>query len=149
MAKKIETPVIEPALDPAKLLETARETAEQNLSAVKANFEKTQTVLTTLQKDAEQGLESVQAKSGKVSMALIDTVRSNTEAGLKHAEKLVGVKSVAELIELQTGFVRAQAENALETAKSLQALTQNTAKELLEEAKTATEKTVSEFRKFA
>ncbi|MEL6919475.1 MAG: phasin family protein, partial [Pseudomonadota bacterium] len=130
-------------------LEQARATAEENLNAVKANFEKTQSVLTSMQKEAEESLETAQAQSGKISMALIDTVRTNTEASLKHAEKLVGVKSVAELIEIQTSFLRAQAEHAMETSKSLQSLYQQAGTEMMEDAKSATEKTMAQMKKFS
>ncbi|MEL6436065.1 MAG: phasin family protein [Pseudomonadota bacterium] len=145
MAKKTTTP--ETTLDPAKVLEQVRETAEQNLAAVKDNFAKSQNVLTTLQAEAEDGVAVVQDQTSKISMALIDVVRKNTEASLMHAEKLVGVTSIAQLIELQTGFLRQQAENTLETTKNLQTLYQDAGTQMVGDAKDAAEKAMSELRK--
>ncbi|MEN0002183.1 MAG: phasin family protein [Pseudomonadota bacterium] len=133
--------------DPAKMLEQVRKAAEDNLAAVKDNFEKAQNLLTSLQKDAEDSLESVQAQGAKISMAVIDTVRQSTEANLKHAEKLVGVTSIAELIELQSSFLRSQAEQTMETSKSMQAMYQEAGTEMLNDAKSAAEKTLSDLNK--
>ena len=61
-------------------------------------------------------------------------------------EKLVAVKSIADLVELQTAFVREQAEKAVDTAKTMQDLYQKAGEEMSAPAKAAAEKAMNALK---
>ena len=132
--------------NPAEYLDQFRTMAEDNLNKSKAAFEKAQSMFEDVQKEAEAGLHSAQAHSSKISLAAIDTLRDNTESAFKHMDKMVGVKSVAELIELQTAFVREQAEKAVDTAKNMQGLYQKAGEDMAAPAKAAAEKAMGALK---
>ena len=96
--------------NPTEALDQFRTFAEESLSKSKEALEKAKAAFDDVQKEAEAGLHSAQEHSAKISLAAIDSMRTNTESTFTHLEKLVGVKSVAELIELQTAFMREQTE---------------------------------------
>lgn len=150
MAKATKAPesafTFAPTVDPAQVFETVRTVAEDNLAQSKANFEKAKAVLDDMQKETEAGMNAVKAQGDKLSAAAIGAVRSNTEATLNHFEKLMGVKSVAELVELQTAFIRAQAEAAVDSAKTMQTLYQEAGTSMAEDAKAMAEKTMKSFK---
>ena len=62
-------------------------------------------------------------------------------------EALLGVKSVSEFFELQTAFIRKQAELAIEQAKSMQEATRKVAENVTKPGKDAAEKVISGFKK--
>ena len=73
-------------------------------------------------------------------------MRTNAESSLSHMEALLGVKSVAELLELQTAFTRKQAEVAVEQMKSMQETSRKVAEEVTKPSKDAAEKVASIFK---
>jgi hypothetical protein len=62
-------------------------------------------------------------------------------------EALLGVKSLSELLDLQTAFIRKQAEVAVEQAKTMQEATRKVAENVAKPGKDAAEKVVSTFKK--
>jgi hypothetical protein len=62
------------------------------------------------------------------------------------AEALLGVKSPAEFFELQTSFIRKQAELTVEQAKSIQETTKQVAEKLAKPSKDAAEKAMASFK---
>jgi hypothetical protein len=73
-------------------------------------------------------------------------VRSNTESSLAHLESLLGVKSVSELFELQTAYLRKQAEAAVEQAKAFSETSKKVAETITKPGKEAAEKAMSSFK---
>jgi len=61
-------------------------------------------------------------------------------------EALLGVKSVAELFELQTAFLRKQAEVTVEQAKTMQEATRKVAEQVAAPGKSAAEKAMKGFK---
>lgn len=145
-AEAAEMFTMKAATNPAEVVESFRSMAEETLAKSKETFEKSKAVLDDVQKDAEAGLHTAQAHAAKISLAAIDTLRSNTETAFKHLEKLVGVKSIADLLEVQSAFVRAQAEKAVDDAKAMQALYQKAGEEMTAEGKAAAEKAMGAFK---
>lgn len=132
--------------NPTEMIEQFRSLAEENLAKSKTAFETAKSAFDDVQKEAEAGLHSAQEHSSKISLAAIHTMRANTESTFSHLEKMVGVKSVAELIELQTAFVREQAERAVDNAKTMQALYQKAGEDMTAPAKAAAEKAMSAIK---
>jgi hypothetical protein len=73
-------------------------------------------------------------------------MRTNAELSLSHMEALLGVKSIAELVELQTAFIRKQAEVTIEHAKSIQETAKKVTETVTKPGKEAAEKVMSSLK---
>jgi hypothetical protein len=92
------------------------------------------------QKSMEQSKEAYHQGSLQLSKKAIDAMRSNAEAGFQHLDKMMSAKSFAEVIEMQTAYVRKQIEMATDQSKDMQALTQSVAKDMMKPGRDAFEK---------
>jgi phasin len=117
-----------------------REFAEKGVAQTKDAYEKIKAV-------AEQNtamLETVYSTASKGSteygLKVIEVARTNTNTYFDFVEKLFGVKSPSELIELATAHSRAHFETATAQGKELAALAQKVATETAEPIKTGVEK---------
>ena len=134
------------ALDPSKLSESFREFAEKGAVQTKEAYAKMKEAAEDATKTVEATLESAQAGSVELGLKAIDALRTNAENSLSHMEALLGVKSVAELFELQTAFLRKQAEVAVEQARTLQETSKKVAEKVTAPGKTAAEKAMKSFK---
>lgn len=134
------------AFDPSKMSESYREFTEKGLSQSKEAYDKMKSAAEDATKTIEQTLETVQAGTVEMGLKAIDQVRSNTDQSLTHLEALLGVKSVSEFIELQTAFLRSQAESAVDQAKSFQEASKKFADDVSKPGKAAYEKAAKTFK---
>ena len=134
------------SIDPAKLSESFRDFAEKGAAQTKEAYAKMKEAAEDATKTVEATLESAQAGSVELGLKAIDALRTNAENSLSHMEALLGVKSVAELFELQTAFLRKQAEVAVEQAKSLQETSKKVAEKVAAPGKSAAEKAMKSFK---
>jgi len=72
-------------------------------------------------------------------------MRANAEANFSHLEAMAGVKSLSELLELQTAYMRKSYEMAVEQAKDMQAASSKAAEDVAKPARTAFEKAMKEL----
>ncbi|KQS90990.1 MULTISPECIES: phasin [unclassified Rhizobium] len=135
------------SFDPTKVTETFRDFAEKGAAQSKEAYAKMKTAAEDATKTVEATLESAQSGSVELGLKAIDALRTNAESSLSHLEALLGVKSVSELFELQTAFVRKQAELAMEQAKSMQEATRKVAETVAKPGKDAAEKAFAGFKK--
>jgi phasin len=135
-----------PAMDTAPFADQFRTFAEQGLAKSKEAYETMKTSVEDAQKSVETTMETAQAQSSKVSLAAINAMRANTEAGFAHLEKLIGVKSLAEAFEIQSAFVRKQAEMAVDQAKEMQTVSKEAVDALSAPVKAATEKAMASIK---
>ena len=112
-----------------------REFAEKGVAQTKDAYEKIKAV-------AEQNtamLETVYSTASKGSteygLKVIEVARTNTNTYFDFVEKLFGVKSPSELVELTTAHSRTQFETATAQGKELAALAQKVATETAEPIK--------------
>jgi phasin len=134
------------AIDPSKLSESFREFAEKGAAQTKEAYAKMKEATEDATKTVEATLESAQAGSVELGLKAIEALRTNAENSLSHMEALLGVKSVAELFELQTAFLRKQAEVAVEQARSLQETSKKVAEKVAAPGKSAAEKAMKSFK---
>ena len=134
------------SIDPAKLSESFRDFAEKGAAQTKEAYAKMKEAAEDATKTVEATLESAQAGSVELGLKAIDALRTNAENSLSHMEALLGVKSVAELFELQTAFLRKQAEVAVEQAKTLQETSKKVAEKVAAPGKSAAEKAMKSFK---
>ena len=134
------------SIDPSKISESFRDFAEKGAAQTKEAYAKMKEAAEDATKTVEATLESAQAGSVELGLKAIDALRTNAENSLSHMEALLGVKSVAELFELQTAFLRKQAEVAVEQAKSLQETSKKVAEKVTAPGKSAAEKAMKSFK---
>lgn len=134
------------AFDPSKISESFRDFAEKGAQQSKDAYAKLKTAAEEAGKTVEATVQNAQAGSVEIGLKAIDVLRTNTESSLSHLEALLRVKSVAELFELQTSFIRKQAEVSAEQAKSLHETTKKVAEKLAKPAKDAAEKAAASFK---
>ncbi|MEM9106449.1 MAG: phasin [Pseudomonadota bacterium] len=133
-------------MDPSKMTESYREFAEKGLVQSKEAYDKLKIAAEDATKTVEQTLESAQSGTVELSMKAIEAVRTNADNSLTHIEALLGVKSVAELVELQTSFIRKQAETAVDQAKDIQDAARKVADKVSKPGKAAYEKAAKNFK---
>ncbi|MDF1606591.1 phasin [Hoeflea sp. YIM 152468] len=135
-----------PKFDVSKMTDGYREMADRSITQTKEAYAKVKTVAEDTTKAIEATLETAQSGTVELSLKAIDAARGNAEHSLSHMEALLGVKSVAQMIELQTAFFRKQAEMMVDQAKVMQEATRKVADEVSKPAKTVTEKAMGEFK---
>ena len=141
--KKTATPdafAFAAAFDPSRMTESYRDFAEKGMAQSKDAYDKMKATAEDATKTVEQTLETAQAGSVEFSLKAIDAIRSNTDKSLSHLEALLGVKTVAELFELQTAFVRSQTEAAVDQAREMQDAMRKLAEDVTHHGKAAYEK---------
>ena len=134
------------AFDPSRFSDTFRDYAEKNAFKTKEALAKVKEATEEAGKTVEATLQNAQAGTVELGMSAIGMIRANTESSLAHLETLLGVKSVSELFELQTAFLRKQAEAAVEQAKALSETSRKVAENVSRPGKDAAEKVVTSFK---
>lgn len=134
------------AFDPAKLTDGYRDFAEKSMAQSKENYAKIKTAAEDATKTVEATLESAQAGTVELGLKAIDFLRAQTDNSLSHMESLLGVKSISELVELQTAFIRKQVELGVDQAKTMQAASRKVAEEVAKPGRTAVDRVVKEFK---
>lgn len=144
-AKTAET-IEFPTFDADKTADQFRAFAEKGVEQSKEAYAKMKTGAENAQKAMESTLETARAAGSEFSMKSIAAARANTEAGFAHLEALVAAKSLSEVIELQTAFLRKAVETAVEQGKDFQAASTKAAEEVSKPMKEAFESIVKELK---
>jgi phasin len=123
-----------------------REFAEKSVSQCKDNWEKMKAV-TEEATDVIEGSYATATKGcADYGLKVIEAARANTNANFDYASKLLGVKSLSEMLELSTAHLRSQYETLTAQTKELTALAQKVTTETTEPLK---ESFSSAFKKAA
>ena len=134
------------SFDPSKFTESFRDMAEKSSVKTKEALSKVKEATEEAGKTVEATLQNAQAGTVEFGRKAIDMLRTNTENSYAHLEALLGVKSVSELFEIQTAFIRKQAELAVEQAKSIGETSKKVAENVAKPGKDAAEKAMSAFK---
>ncbi|MBU4528908.1 MAG: phasin family protein [Hoeflea sp.] len=135
-----------PTFDMTKVADGYREMADKSVNQTKEAYAKAKTAAEDATKAIETTLETAQAGTVELSLKAIDAARGNVEHSLSHMEALLGVKSVAQMIELQTSFFRKQAEMMVDQTKMMQEAAKKVAEDVSKPTKTIAEKAMSEIK---
>jgi phasin len=135
-----------PAMDAAPYADQFRTFAEQGMAKSKEAYDQVKTSMEDAQKTVETTVETAQKHGSKVSLTTINMMRANTEAGFAHLEKLIGAKTVAEALELQSAFLRKQTELAVDQAKEFQTVSKDAFDALSAPVKEVTEKAIASVK---
>ena len=135
-----------PTFDASKATDQFRAIAEKGVEQSKEAYDKIKTNAEEAQKAMESSFEAAKAVSGDLSLKTISALRANAEAGFSHLEALVSAKTVSEVIELQTSFLRKRVEMTVEQAKEMQAVSTRAAEEISKPVKSVFEKALKELK---
>ena len=151
MAKAAEKPemldnVEFPTFDASKATDQFRAFAEKGVEQSKEAYDKMKNSAEETQKVLESTFETAKAVSNDLSLKTISALRANTEAGFSHLEALLGAKSVSEVIELQTSYLRKRVEMTVEQARDIQSVSTKAVEEVGKPIKAVFEKALKELK---
>jgi phasin len=135
-----------PSFEASKAVDQIRAFAEKGVEQSKEAYAKLKTGAEETQKVLESTYETAKAVSSDLSLKTIATLRANADAGFSHLEALAGARSLSEVVELQTAFVRKQVEASVKQAKDFQAVAAKAAEDVSKPVKAAVEKAFSELK---
>lgn len=135
-----------PAFDASKATDQIRAFAEKGVEQSKEAFSKLKDGAEDAQKALESTFETVKTASADLSLKSIAALRANAEVSFSHLEALVGAKSLSEIVELQTAFLRKRVEMTVEQVKDFQTATTKAAEEVGKPVKVAFEKALKDLK---
>lgn len=135
-----------PTFDATKTADQFRAFAEKGAEQSKEAYAKIKSGAEAAQKAIETTFETARSAGSELSLKSIAVARTNAEAGFSHLEALSGAKSLSEVIELQTSFMRKSFETAMEQAKDLQATSTKAVEEVAKPFKEAFETSARELK---
>lgn len=134
-------------MDPAKMVETMRSLAEQGLERNKLFLDQLRANSDQMRESMQAGVDTAQQHSSKMSAAAVDAMRQQAEMTFGHLEKMMSVKTLSDAVELQTEFLRKQAELAVAGAKDFQSMASSAAEDMSKPMKDAAEKAMKSVGK--
>ncbi len=135
-----------PSFDASKATDQFRAFAEKGVEQSKEVYSKMKSGAETAQKTLESTFETAKTAGSDMTLKAVAAMRTNAELGFNHVEQLVGVKSISELLELQTAFLRKGVEMAVEQAKDFQAASAKAAEDVSKPMKELFEKAAKDLK---
>ena len=135
-----------PTFDATAATDQFRAFTEKGVEQSKEAYSKMKSGAEEAQKVLESTFESAKSTGSEFSLKSIAAMRANADATFSHLEALVGVKSVSEVIELQTAYLRKAVEMTVAQAKDMQATTTKATEEVTKPIKTVFEKTMKDLK---
>lgn len=135
-----------PTFDTSKAADQFRTFAEKGAEQSKEAYDRMKSGVETTQKALENSFETARAAGTDVSLKSINTMRANADLGFSHLEAMVAAKSMSEMIELQTAYVRKSVEMAIENARDIQSVSSKAAEDVSKPMKDVFEKTMREHK---
>jgi phasin len=135
-----------PTFDASQATDQMRAMAEKGVEQTKEAYAKMKTGAETTQKAFEQSFEAARASSTEMALKSIAAMRAGTESSLSHMEALVGAKTLSDMIELQTAFLRKQIEMSVEQVKEFQSLSTKSFEDVAKPVRELTEKSMKELK---
>lgn len=137
------------ALAGVDMPEMLRDAAEKGVKQAKDTYEKMRTAAEEATDMIEDQMETARTGFVAVNAKALDAAKANIDATFKFAKDVLGVKTVAEAIELQTSFARQQFDLVSAQAKEMQELVTKVATEASAPVKDAVSKAMKDFGKAA
>ncbi|MDQ2632696.1 MAG: phasin [Pseudomonadota bacterium] len=135
-----------PSFDASKATEQFRAFTEKSVEQSKEAYARLKAGAEEAQKALETTFDTARNVSNDLSLKSISAFRANAESGFAHLEALVAAKSLSEVIELQTSFLRKRVETSVEQAKDFQSVASKAAEKVSAPMKTVFEKAVKELK---
>ncbi len=123
-----------------------REFAEKSIAQARDNYSKMKTAAEEATGIVEDTYETARESAFALGVKALDAAKDNSDASFALAKDMFAVKTLAELIELQTAFARKQFDTMTKQAKEFQELTQKIVTDTTKPMSAQVEKTFKEFR---
>jgi phasin len=123
-----------------------REMAEKSIEQAREAYAKLKTAAEDATDLIEDGFETTRRSVLDFNHKAVDAARANTDATFQFVKDLFEVKTLAEVIELQTSFARSQFDAFGAQAKDMQELSTKLAGEMNDTFKGAVEKASKDFK---
>ncbi|EKF20597.1 phasin [Nitratireductor pacificus] len=135
-----------PSFDATQASEQFRAFAEKSTEQTKEVYARMKAGAEDAQKAIEATFENAKTAGNEFTSKSIAVLREGAEANLAHIEALAGARSFADLIEMQSTFMRKRMEVAVDQMKDFQVTSQKSAETLAKPMKDVFEKAVKELR---
>ena len=135
-----------PTFDPSKATDQLRAVAEKGVEQSREAFAKFQSGAEDTQKALKSIFETAKSVGNELSLKTIAALRANAEADFSHLEALAGAKSLPEVFELQTTFLRKRVEMGVEQTTEFQELTAKAMADVTKPLKDAFEKSLNDLK---
>lgn len=125
---------------------TFRELAETSLGQAREAYGKMKTVAEEATDAIEDSYETAREGTTAVGLKALDLARANTEASFAFAKQMMGAKTLAEAIEIQTAFARKQFDVLAAQTKDFQEATRKVTVDSLKPLRKAVEKNFEDLK---
>ena len=144
-AKTAET-IEFPTFDASKATDQFRSFAEKGVEQSKEAYAKFKAGAEEAQKTLESTFETMKKASSEVQLKTVAAIRTAAETDFAHVESMIGAKSLSELFELQTSYLRKRVELAVDQAKEIQAASSKAMEDAARPIKGAFDKALKELK---
>jgi len=145
-APKTVAPVDPMAALPLEVPAAVRDAAEKGLEQMKDSYAKLKTMAEETTDVMEDTFSTASKGVTDFNLKALDLAKENANSGFDFAKSLLGVKTLSEAIELQSGFVRTQSEALMAQSKELGAMVQKVAEDTTKPVQVVTEKAMKDFK---
>lgn len=135
-----------PSFDNSKASEQVRAFAEKGVEQSREAYGRLKSGAEDAQNAMETAYERARSAGSDVALQAIAAMRANAEANFSHLEALMNAKSLSEIFELQTMFMRQRVELAIEQAREFQAVTSKAAGDVSQPLRDVFQKSVRELK---
>lgn len=135
-----------PMFDFSGLTETYRKMAEENMAKVEEGMTKAKSMSDETAKAFEDSFEVAKVDGTKLSLKTMDLVYSNISTSMGQMEKLMAVKSLTDIMDLQSTYLTSQMETIGAQMKELQDATVKLSESVVAPVKAIAEKTMADMK---
>lgn len=138
---KTETELAFENLSKLEIPASVRDFAEKGAAQAKDTYAKIKVAAEEASSAFEGAYSTASKGASTLGLKVLESARTNTNASFDHAIALFGVKTFSDVIELNTAFLRKQAEAVSAQTKEFGELAQKVANEAIAPVKAQVEKT--------
>jgi phasin len=130
----------------ATVPESVRALAEKTVTQTREAYEKAKDALEDAVDALERSFDAAGQGAAAFNRKLIDITQRNLNSGFDLAKKLAGAKNLAEIVELQSAFIRQQFDAMASQAGEIRALSTKIAADASEPIKAQVSRTMDKVR---
>ncbi len=134
------------AFDPGRMMDGFRDAAERAAEQSRQAGTRMREAVGDATKTVEDTFQSARAGSLEIGMRAADAMRSSADLSMAHVQALAGVRSLPDLFELQSRFVRQHAELVLEQTRGMHETIRTAAEQVAKPGVAAAERAMSAFK---
>jgi phasin len=123
-----------------------KDMAEKSVAQAKEALNQVKAAQVDAGEQMQENMQKAQEATHAWNQKTLEVARDNANQAFDFVQGLMGSKSLSEAVELQTQYIRAQAENLNVQAKELSEMAKKVAGEAQEEIKAQADKALNKFK---